>query len=185
MTSRSCMKQKLKILSFDLILLTLLVFADQYTKHLAVINLKNQPAHIIIDGILEFNYLENVGAAFGMLPNQKFFFVFVAIVFLCVIAFVIYKMPVKKKYFSLHILLIMISAGAIGNMIDRIRLNYVVDFIFVPFVRLFGQSFPVFNVADMLLTVSTLFLIILIMFVYKDADFEFLSFKQRKYRELK
>jgi len=186
------MKQKLKILSFDFILLALLVFADQYTKHLAVINLKNQPAYIIIDGILEFNYLENVGAAFGMLPNQKFFFVFVAIVFLCVIAFVIYKMPVKTssdgsrwKYFILHILLIMISAGAIGNMIDRLRLNYVVDFIFVPFVRLFGQSFPVFNVADMLLTVSTVFLIILIMFVYKDADFEFLSFKQRKYRELK
>ena len=179
------MKPKTKIMIFNLILLILLVFADQYTKYLAVINLKNQPAYVIIDGILEFNYLENVGAAFGMLPNQKFFFVFVAVVFLCVIGFVILKIPVKKKFIILNILLTMISAGAIGNTIDRIRLNYVIDFIFVPFVRLFGQPFPIFNVADILLTVTTVILIIMILFVYKDADFEFLSFKQRKYRELK
>ncbi|MCL2718476.1 MAG: signal peptidase II [Lachnospiraceae bacterium] len=179
------MKKKAQLIIFDLILLVLLVFADQYTKYLAVINLKNQPAYSIIDGVFEFNYLENVGAAFGMLPNQKVFFVFIAIVFLCVIAFVIWKTPVKRKFISLHILLTMISAGAIGNMIDRLRLNYVVDFIYVPIVRLFGQPFPIFNIADILVTVPTAILIILIMFVYKDADFEFLSFKQRKYRELK
>jgi signal peptidase II len=187
-TKQACevsMKRKTIMIVFDVILLALLVLADQYTKHLAVINLKNQPAYSIIDGILEFNYLENVGAAFGLLPNQKFFFVFVAIIFLCVIAFVIIKAPDKKKFIVLHILLTMISAGAIGNMVDRLRLNYVVDFIFVPIVRLFGRSFPIFNVADILVTVPTLILCILILFFYKDEDFQFLSFKQRKYREFK
>ncbi|MCL2051914.1 MAG: signal peptidase II [Lachnospiraceae bacterium] len=179
------LNKKAKQIIIDFVLLFLLVFLDQYTKYLAVMNLKNKPAFSIIDGVLEFRYLENVGAAFGMLPNQKFFFVFVAIVFICVIAFVIWKTPVKKKYLSLHLLLTMISAGAIGNMIDRLRLNYVVDFIYVPIVRLFGQPFPIFNVADMVVTVPTAILIILILFVYKEADFEFLSFRQRKYREFK
>jgi signal peptidase II len=179
------MKRKTIIIIFDIILLALLVFADQYTKYLAVINLKNQPAYSIIDGVFKFNYLENVGAAFGLLPNQKFFFVFVAIIFLFAIAFVLIKTPDKKKFTIVHILLTMISAGAIGNMIDRLRLNYVVDFIYVPVVRLFGQPFPIFNVADILVTVPTFVLIFLILFVYKDEDYEFLSFKQRKYREFK
>lgn len=176
---------KVRMLIIDFLLLALLVIADQYTKYLAVINLKNQPAYSIIDGVFEFNYLENVGAAFGMLPNQKFFFVFIAVVFLCVIAYVLLKTPPKKKFIALHILLTMISGGAIGNMIDRIRLNYVVDFIYVPIVRLFGQPFPIFNLADIFITVPTVILIVLIMFVYKDADFDFLSFKQQKYREFK
>ena len=179
------MKPKVKIILLDIIFLILLVFADQYTKYLAVVKLKNKPAYSIIDGIIEFNYLENVGAAFGMLPNQKFFFVFIAVIFIGVMAFVLTKTPPQKKYFMLHILLTMISGGAIGNMIDRMRLNYVVDFIYVPVVKLFGQPFPIFNVADMLVTVPTAVLIIMIMFVYKDKDFEFLSFKQRRYRELK
>lgn len=179
------MKHKAKMIAMDIFLLILLVFVDQYTKYLAVINLKNQPAYSMIDNVFEFNYLENVGAAFGMLPNQKFFFVFIAIVFLGVIAFVLLKAPSKKKFVILHVLLTMISAGAIGNMIDRLRLNYVVDFIYVPIVKLFGQPFPIFNFADILVTVPTAVLIVLIMFFYKDADFEFLSFKQRKYRELK
>jgi signal peptidase II len=169
----------------DIVLLGLVVAADQYTKQLAVQSLKNQPAFIIVDGVLEFNYLENVGAAFGMLPNQKFFFVFVALIFLCVIGFVLTRMPEKKRYIVLHVLLTMIAGGAVGNMVDRLRLTYVVDFIYVPVVKFFGQPFPIFNVADMFLTVPTFILIILILFVYKEDDFAFLSFKQRNYRELK
>ncbi len=179
------MSKKVKFLLFDFLFLILLVATDQYTKYLAVLKLKNQPAYSIIDGILEFNYLENTGAAFGMLPNQKFFFVFIAIIFLGVITFVLIKAPDKKKYAALHILLTMIAGGAIGNMVDRLRLNYVVDFIYAVGVIIFGQHFPIFNVADMYVTVATTILIILIFFVYKDSDFEFLSFKQKKYRELK
>lgn len=57
----------------DIIILIFLVAIDQYTKYIAVQKLKNQPAFNIINGVLEFNYLENRGAAFGMLQNQKIF----------------------------------------------------------------------------------------------------------------
>lgn len=171
---------RLRLIVIDVILLIILVLIDQYTKYLAVINFKNQPAFSIISGVLEFNYLENKGAAFGLLQNQKVFFVFVAVILLLVIAYVIYKLPLKKKYNKLHFLLVMVSAGAIGNMIDRVRLDYVVDFIYFVFI-----NFPIFNVADMYVTISVSILAFLVLFIYKEEDFEFLSFKQKKYREIK
>lgn len=173
-------KHKVKLLIFDLLLLILLVCVDQFTKYTAVLKLKNQPAFNIIDGVLEFNYLENRGAAFGMLQNQKSFFVFVAVIFLGVIIYVLTKTPDDKKYTKLHFLLVMIAGGAIGNMIDRLKLDYVVDFIYIVLI-----NFPIFNVADMYVTFSTVILIIQILFVYKENDFHFLSFKKRKFRELK
>lgn len=173
-------KHKVKLLILDLLLLILLVGVDQFTKYMAVLNLKNQPAFNIINGVLEFNYLENRGAAFGMLQNQKSFFVFVAVIFLGVIAYVLVKTPDDKKYTRLHFLLIMIAGGAIGNMIDRLKLDYVVDFIYIVLI-----NFPIFNVADMYVTFSTVLLIIQILFVYSENDFHFLSFKKKKFRELK
>ena len=173
-------KKKIKLLVFDLLFLSFLVFADQFTKYIAVLKLKNQPAFSIIDGVLEFNYLENRGAAFGMLQNQKIFFVFVALIFLGVIAYVLIKVPYEKKYRRLHVLLILIAGGAIGNLIDRLRLDYVVDFIYIVLI-----NFPIFNVADIYVTLSTVLLVIQVLFVYKDNDFSFLSFNQKKFRELK
>ena len=168
------------MLILDFLMLMFGVAMDQITKYYAVIKLKNQPAYNLIDGVLEFNYLENKGAAFGMLQNQKIFFVFVALIFIGVIAFVIFRIPLEKKYCSLHVLLVMISAGAIGNLIDRLRFDYVVDFIYLVFI-----NFPIFNVADIFVTVSTVILIIEILFVYKENDFNFLSFNPQKFRELK
>lgn len=173
------LKKKLWIL-LDLVGICALVALDQYTKYLAVIHLKDNKPFIIINGILELNYLENTGAAFGVLENQKAFFIFVAVVVLSVIGYVLLKTPDHKKYGILHISLSLIAAGAIGNMIDRIRLNYVVDFIYFSLI-----NFPIFNVADMYVTVSTAVLMILLLFVYKESDLNFISFKQKRYRELK
>lgn len=173
-------KKKAKALILDLIFLLVLIVADQYTKYIAVLKLKNQPAFNIINGVLEFNYLENRGAAFGMLQNQKIFFVFVAVIFLCVIAYVLARTPDEPKYRKLHVLLTLIAGGAIGNLIDRLRLDYVVDFIYIVLI-----NFPIFNVADMYVTFSTAILVIQVLFVYKENDFNFLSFKQKKFRELK
>jgi len=173
------LKKKFFLL-LDLFLIGALIFFDQYTKKQAVIYLKDKPAYNLINGILELNYLENQGAAFGMLPNQKVFFVFVAVVILCVTCYVLIKMPDQKKYTILHFLLSLIVAGCIGNMIDRVRYNYVVDFIY--FVRI---NFPIFNVADIYATVSAFVLLFLLLFVYKENDLYFISFKQKRYRELK
>ena len=176
---RMRMKKKLWIL-FDILGICALVVLDQYTKYLAVIHLKDKPAYIIFNGVLELNYLENKGAAFGMLQNQKAFFIFVAVVTLGVIGYVLIKTPDHKKYRIMHVLLSLIAAGAIGNIIDRIRLNYVVDFIYFVLI-----NFPIFNVADMYVTVSTVLLVILLLFVYKENDLSFISFKSKRFRELK
>ena len=77
-------------------------------------------------------------------------------------------------------MLSLIAAGAIGNMIDRIRFDYVVDFIYFVLI-----NFPIFNVADIYVTVSTVALVVLLLFVYKENDLNFISFKQKRYREIK
>ena len=173
-------KRKKFILLLDFIGILLLIAIDQYTKNLAVIHLKNKSAFSLINSILELNYLENKGAAFGMLQNQKFFFIFVAIVILGVIVYILYKTPDTKKYYLLHILLSLISAGAVGNMIDRIRLDYVVDFIYIVWI-----NFPIFNVADMYVTFATAVLIFAMLFYYEESDLSFIGFHQKRYREIK
>ena len=82
-------------------------------------------------------------------------------------------------YSKLHISLILIAAGAIGNLIDRVRLGYVVDFFYFSLI-----NFPVFNVADIYVTVSSFYLVILLLFVYKESDLEFLAFKTKKNKGL-
>lgn len=173
-------KVKKKLIFIDIIILIIAIALDQFTKYLAVLYLKDQPAIPIIHNILELNYLENRGAAFGMMQDQKLFFIFVAVIILGAIVYILLKTPDHKKYNSLHLLLIMIASGALGNMIDRIRLDYVVDFIYFKLI-----DFPIFNVADIYVTVSTAFIIILLLFVYKESDLNFISFKQNKYREIK
>ena len=171
--------KRASLLVTDFMLFVILVIADQLTKHLAVVRLKNQAAYNLINGILEFNYLENRGAVFGVLQNQKYFFVFVALIFIGVIVFVLIKVPTQKKYYSLNILLVMIAAGAVGNMIDRVRYDYVVDFIYLVCIQ-----FPIFNMADIYVTTATVILVFQILFVYKTNDFNFLSFNPKKFREL-
>lgn len=173
-------KHKKLLLVIDLLFLFLLIFIDQLTKYFAIIKLKEQPPISIIPGVLEFNYLENRGAAFGMLQDQKVLFIFVAIIILSVIFYILWKTPEDKKYVRLHILLVLIASGAIGNMIDRIKLDYVVDFIYIVLI-----NFPIFNVADIYVTVATLFLVLLLLFVYKEEDLNFLSLKTKKYRQIK
>ena len=152
-------KKKKIFLLVDFLMIILLVFLDQFTKYLAVIHLEDKPAIKIIDGVLELNFLKNSGAAFGLLQNQKVFFILVAVMILCIIAYVLFRMPDDKKYNIMHILLVMIASGAAGNMIDRVRNDYVVDFIYFVII-----NFPIFNVADIYVTVSTFLFVILFLF---------------------
>ena len=157
-----------------------LIIIDQYTKHLAVLHLKDKPAFSIIDGVFELNYLENRGAAFGMLQNQKGFFLLVSCVVLIAICYILVKIPEDKKYNILHILLVLIASGAIGNMIDRIRLEYVVDFFYFVLI-----NFPIFNMADIYVSVACVLLAVVMLFVYKDEDLDFLNFSTKKTNRIK
>ena len=169
------------LLIVDLIAVFLLIALDQFTKALAVKHLQGKESMVLIKDVLELTFLRNQGAAFGILQNQQKFFIMIAIMIIIVIAYVLIMLPLEKKYTILQIILVMIQAGAAGNMIDRFRNDSVVDFI--SFVII---NFPIFNVADIYVTVATILFIILFLFYYKEKDFDFLSFKQqKKYRELK
>ena len=170
---KKCVNKKKLFIIDSIIILALLLF-DQFTKNLAVQKLMNKPAFVIIPKVLEFDYLENRGAAFGMLQNQKFFLVAVGIVFMAVICYFLIRLPDRKKYFVIHILASAIIAGGLGNMIDRIRLDFVVDFI--SFVLI---NYPIFNVADIYVVVATITVFVLLLFVYKEEDLDFLSKKEK------
>ena len=163
-------------LIIDIMLLGILIFVDQFTKYQAVKYLKDKPAKVLINGVFELNYLENRGAAFGMFQNQKILFVIIAIFMLFAVGYVLFKMPMTRKYKFLEFILVFISAGAIGNMIDRVRISYVVDFFYFILI-----NFPIFNVADIYVSVSCVILAILILFYYKEEDFAFLT--RRKIKE--
>lgn len=171
---------KAKMLICDVLIATILLGLDQFTKHLAILRLKDRPAYVLMDGVLELQYLENHGSAFGMLQNQKFFILFVGVFFMLVIMFFLFKLPNTRKYVRVHLLLSVIIAGGIGNMIDRFRFDYVVDFISFVLIH-----YPIFNVADIYIVAGVLSLFALFMFVFQEKDLEFLSFKQNRYREMK
>ena len=87
-------------------------------------------------------------------------------------------MPVTPKFRMIHVLLVFIVSGGVGNMLDRLRLDYVVDF--VSFVLI---NYPIFNVADIYVVCATIGLFIMFLFVLKEKDLEFLNFKQNRYRK--
>ena len=152
----------------------ILLVLDQLTKWLAVINLKDQDPFVIIPGVFEFHYLENRGAAFGIFQGKQVVFLVGALLITAVIVFLYRKIPATPRYFPMRLCAVLLSAGAIGNMIDRIRLNYVIDFLYFSLI-----DFPIFNVADCYVVVACILFAILILFVYKDEDLNFLSFKHK------
>lgn len=170
----------IKLLIMEIVLTVVFVALDQLTKYLAILELKGKNPFVLINHVLELQYLENRGAAFGMLPDQKIFFVIIAIIILFVILFVLIKAPDTKHYHLFRFLLVLIASGAIGNMIDRLVRNYVVDFIYFSLI-----DFPIFNVADIYVTVATTILIIALLFYYKENDFSFLTSKSQLTREVK
>lgn len=159
---------------FDAILAVVLLVLDQLAKFWAINRLKDQAEIVLINNVLELDYLENRGSAFGMFQNQKLFLLATGFVFLAIVLFFMAKLPSEKKYYLFHICLAGILAGGIGNMIDRFRFSFVVDFISFVLIH-----FPVFNVADCYIVCSVIGLLLLFLFVYKDDDLEFLSFRKK------
>lgn len=168
-------KRKALRIIIDILAILALIFLDQWTKYLAVVKLKYNAPYVLIDGVLELNYLENRGAAFGMLQNKKTLFIFMTVIMLTVVFYVLLKLPHEKKFLSWQIFLCLICAGGIGNMIDRVRFDYVVDFIYFVLI-----DFPVFNLADILITIGTVLFFIVILFMTKEDELQFLRFNIRR-----
>ena len=157
-------KKRIKSIIVAVPVVFLLVFLDQWTKQLTVTYLSHKDIDII-PGVLQLHYLRNTGAAFSLLENQMLLF-YILTPFLCIImAYLYVVLPFTKRFLSFRVILIFVFSGAIGNFIDRILYQSVIDFIYVSLIR-----FPVFNVADIYVTCSVIALFIFILFVYSEED---------------
>lgn len=137
---------------FCFVFCALLVLIDQGIKLIVIEFLKPVEYIDFINGFLRFRYVENTGAVFGSFATHTVFLTIFSIILLGVVIFYLYTNKNKSKFINMCLLL-MISGG-IGNVIDRVRLHYVVDYIEPVFV-----NFAVFNFADCLITVGAFALI--------------------------
>lgn len=141
----------------------LLVGLDQLTKWYIYTNRVLYQDMVIIPKFFHLTYVENRGAAFSILQNARWFFVIVTII--AVVVMIIYM--VRNRNLFMRITLAVLVAGAVGNLIDRIRYGYVVDFFNF---YIFGYDFPVFNVADIAVTIGCGLFFVYMFFLYKEPD---------------
>jgi len=147
--------------------LAILITLDQLVKIWAVNNLQNQPVRPLIRGFLQLTYLENTGAAFGFLAGFGGSNILLTVVKLIIIAaaFMYFvKLPAEPRFTLLRIPLVLMVAGGIGNLIDRMRVGFVIDMFEFMFI-----NFPVFNMADIYVTIGSFSFVLMVIFVVKDA----------------
>ncbi len=145
-----------------IILTAVLVVLDQISKFFVLRDLKPAGDIPIWDGVLHLHYTQNIGAAFGMLPGLKWVFLGIACLFVIAVFIFVLKNKGKIDLFAL-ISLGLICGGAVGNVIDRIRFGYVVDFIYFKLI-----NFAIFNVADSCIVIGGILLGIYVLFIYEE-----------------
>ncbi len=150
-----------------------LLILDQLTKYLASAHLQGKEDLILIPRVFQLHYLENRGAAFGIFQNQKIMFLIMCTLFLIGILWFLSQAPSDSRYIPLYVIGAGLCAGAAGNGIDRLIHGYVVDFFYFSLI-----DFPVFNMADIYVVISSIFLFIYICFVYHEDDFSFIQRKR-------
>ena len=130
------MKKKLFL---SILLIIILVFIDQLTKYIIIQNFDLHEEKSLIGDILVLTYIRNSGAAWGSLSGKTI----LLLVFTFIIFILLFRVYIRiwdnPRFKPVRICLLFVIGGAIGNMIDRIRLNYVIDFIYFKFIK-----FPVF-----------------------------------------
>lgn len=150
---------------FFIVGISLLVFLDQLTKWLVVLKLK--PIHDlpIIKDVFHLTYVENRGAAFGILEGKHLFFVITTVTIFIFLTVYYFRLPSGRIYHWMRLALVLLGAGAIGNLIDRIRHGYVVDFLYFKLI-----DFPVFNIADICVVVGVAILSVFILLGPETTD---------------
>ena len=149
---------------------------DLLAKHYVMPFLANQPGNyfVVIDKVLTFRYSLNDGAGFGAFSGKQTFLIVLTIVAMVVITGVLVFLHLKNKQKKaagrfLISTLVMILAGGVGNLVDRIMLGEVRDFIDYTIVEtIFNRSFAICNLADVWLTLGMIFLIIYVIFFFKE-----------------
>lgn len=181
-------KRVFKYIKFILCSLVLVII-DQYTKFAVVDKIGKTETHVVIKKLLSFQYVENTGVAFGILSGKSVFIIIFAIIISLIICYLIHQIEsailnnkenstinyksFKKKFTFIQIILVFVISGSIGNLIDRIRYGYVVDFLKFEFI-----DFPVFNVADCYVTISAVVLLVTLIFFIKENELELVKFRK-------
>lgn len=146
-----------------IILMIILVGVDQLSKWFFYVNQAQFYHFEVIKDFFYLTYLENRGAAFGMLQNFRWAFVIMTPIVLVFI----FKYFRNNRNVVLRTSLTFFTAGAVGNFIDRLFRGFVIDFLdFYPF----GYDFPVFNAADVFVDIGAFLLIIYLIFIYKEPE---------------
>ena len=162
------------------VLAVIFIIVDQLTKYLIVKNFELNGHKEIIKDFFSLYYVRNTGSAFSMFADKTwgiYMLSAVSLLMSIVIIYAIYK-TLRHKSFWLKTSLVLLLAGAIGNLIDRIRIKYVVDFLRFDFG---SYTFPIFNFADICAVLGTFLLIYIIIFKSKYfEDFWNLIFKKKE-----
>ncbi|OWZ84211.1 signal peptidase II [Natranaerobius trueperi] len=143
------------------ILIFLIIAIDQISKWYIKTNMELGQSIPIIDNVFHLTYSVNPGAAFGILAHRTTFFIIMTIGLLLVILYLFYKL--NDNYKLVKFALALQFGGAVGNLIDRIRTGYVVDFFDF-------RVWPIFNVADVAIVMGVSILVYFILFSYKETD---------------
>lgn len=152
------------VLYLAIFLFTILL--DQVSKFLITSNFAQGEGFCVIKGILDFTYVRNEGAAFGMLQGARWFFIVLTVVVFAVL--IVYLIKSKPASPLEKTALALLAGGALGNFIDRVILGFVRDFIEVKFI-----DFPVFNIADCFVCIGTgLYVLYTLLEFFKDRNKE-------------
>ena len=165
-------KQRLKFLIIAAVIIVFGVALDQYSKWLCVQHLPYETPVECIPHILNLTYITNDGAAWGMLDEHRW--VFMSLSTVAIIGMLIFLFTLKEKSETfLAVSLAVIISGGIGNMIDRVMLETVVDFIdFNPFLSYLHLSFPIFNIADTLVCIGGGMLVLAYILLWRKEEQE-------------
>ena len=172
-TLNSSLMKKNSILACISILL--LIGLDQIVKFLITSHMALYDTIPVIKQVFHITYIQNKGAAWGSLQGKRYFLLAITILVLAFLVYFYVRMLKLNRYKDLRILFIFVFSGAVGNMIDRIRLGYVIDMFDFRLI-----NFPVFNVADIYVTCSMIILLVFILFKYKDNELDDLFGKSKK-----
>ena len=169
-------KNKIKIYIIPILCIGLLVAFDQITKFIVRTSFALYESHPLIKNVFHLTYIQNTGIAWGMFKNGRIIFLILTVLVLLVLCRLLRKnSKMNRRFTPIRVCLVFLVSGAIGNMIDRISLHYVVDFFDFRLI-----NFPIFNVADIYVTVSMIVLILLCAFYYHDHEIDVLFSKSKK-----
>ncbi len=160
-------EKKVKIMILPIIVIALLTSLDQFTKFVIKSKFKLYESKEVIKKVFAITYIQNKGAAWGVMQGKRIFFLILTVLVVIGCFYILYNIIDNRKYIMLTICVIFLISGAVGNMIDRFKLGYVVDFFDFKLI-----DFPVFNVADIYVTVSLFLILFLMIFIYKEEDFD-------------